>query len=152
MKMTEELLKEAENLVEENVEEEVEYEFLKEIVLVNSAGAERTVTAPKVVPGRVYRKAISLQYKTRKLMYKNDGKGKYERDEEGYLVPSESTEESDLQALDLYEEFIVEYFNNQFTVDELREGLDARHYQETLTHAYQSALGNPTVEVKVKQK
>ncbi|WP_414055191.1 phage tail assembly chaperone G [Macrococcus equi] len=148
--MTEELLKEAEVLVNEDVEEEIEFDFLKEIVLVNDAGVERTVYAPKVVPGRVYRKAISLQYQTRQRMFKNDGQGKYEKDDEGKYIPIEATEEGELEILELQEKFFVEYFNNQFTVEELRDGLDARHYQETLDHAYNSALGNPTVEVKKK--
>ncbi|UTH13294.1 phage tail assembly chaperone G [Macrococcus equipercicus] len=136
---------------EVEVKEEVkapEFEFLKEVTLENAHGAERTITAPRTVPGRVYRKAISLGYKERKLMYKNDGEGKYERDEEGRFIPNEPTEEAELELLDLYENFFVEYFNNQFTVEELREGLDARKYQETLNHAYYSAMGNPTVPVK----
>ncbi|WJP97063.1 phage tail assembly chaperone G [Macrococcus bovicus] len=133
------------------VKEEVkapEFEFLKEVTLVNAAGAENVVRAPKVVPGRVYRQAISLGYKERKLMFKNDGQGKYERDEDGNFIPNEPTEEAELELLDLYEKFFVEYFNNQFTVEELRDGLDAREYQETLNHAYYSAMGNPTVLVK----
>jgi len=141
--------KEEINMTEElNLEQEVEKDFLKEITLVNSAGAERTITAPKVIPGRVYRKAISLGYKERKLTYKNDGKGKYELDEEGNFIPERFTEEKELELLSVYEEFIVEYFNNQFTVEELQDGLDARIYQETLLHAYHSALGNRTVPVK----
>ncbi len=148
--MTEELLKEAEVLVEESNEEEIEFDFLKEIELANDAGVTRTVYAPNIVPGRVYRKAISLQYQTRQRMYKNDGKGKYEKDEKGHYIPLEATEESELELLELQEKFLVEYFNNQFTVEELRDGLDARKYQETLDHAYNSALGNPTVEVKKK--
>ncbi|MGK0575505.1 phage tail assembly chaperone G [Macrococcus capreoli] len=136
------------NLEKEVEKEEVERDFLKEITLVNSAGAERTITAPKVIPGRVYRKAISLGYKERKLTYKNDGQGNYEYDEDGNLIPAGFTEEKELELLGAYEEFFVEYFNNQFTIEELQEGLDARVYQETLLQAYHSALGNRIVPVK----
>ncbi|TDM47745.1 hypothetical protein ETI08_01020 [Macrococcoides goetzii] len=133
-------------VVETNEVEELG--FLEEITLVNDKGAERTITAPRVVPGRVFRAAKSLGYKERQLIFKNDGKGKYEKDEDGNYIPNESTEEIELGVVDLYENFIVEYFNNQFTVDELREGLDARKYEETLMFAYTSALGNPMVPKK----
>lgn len=126
-------------------EKEQELGFLEEITLVNDKGAERKITAPRVIPGRVFRAAKSLGYKERQLMFKNDGKGNYEKDEEGNFIPNEATEELDLAIIDLYENFIVEYFNGQFTVDELREGLDARKYEETLMFAYASALGNPIV-------
>ena len=126
-------------------EKEQELGFLEEITLVNDKGAERKITAPRVIPGRVFRAAKSLGYKERQLMFKNDGKGNYEKDEEGNFIPNEATEKLDLAIIDLYENFIVEYFNGQFTVDELREGLDARKYEETLMFAYASALGNPIV-------
>ena len=133
-----------ENKVVETNEVE-ELGFLEEITLVNDKGAERKITAPRVIPGRVFRAAKSLGYKERQLMFKNDGKGNYEKDEEGNFIPNEATEELDLAIIDLYENFIVEYFNGQFTVDELREGLDARKYEETLMFAYASALGNRIV-------
>lgn len=138
------------NEVVETVEavEKEELGFLEEIVLVNEKGAERTITAPRVIPGRVFRAAKSLGYKERQLLFKNDGKGNYEKDEDGNYVPNESSEEIDFAIIDLYEKFIVEYFNNQFTVDELREGLDARKYEETLMYAYTSALGNRMVPKK----
>ena len=136
-----------ENKAVETTEVE-ELGFLEEITLVNDKGAERKITAPRVIPGRVFRLAKSLGYKERQLMFKNDGKGNYEKDEEGNFIPNEATEELDLAIIDLYENFIVEYFNGQFTVDELREGLDARKYEETLMFAYASALGNPMVPKK----
>ncbi|KAA1039117.1 hypothetical protein ERX35_007835 [Macrococcus equipercicus] len=149
--MTKELLNtEVEVATEKS--EEVELGFVESITLVNNKGAKRVIKAPESVPGHVYREAIKLQYEEKKLNFKHDGKENYERDEEGKLIPVVFTFETEEKILNLYENLAVMYFNDQFTLEELQNGLDARKYQGTLTQIFASALGNAIVPLENQAK
>lgn len=137
--------------VEENVEETELFDFVKSITLWNPKTGKKEYHAPESVTGRVYKQAVSLQYEEKKLSYKHDGKENYEKDEDGNLIPVPLSLEIEMKTQELYENLVVAYFHNQFTLEELQDGLDARHYQETLIQVLMSALGNRIVPVK-KQK
>lgn len=136
-----------ENKAVETTEVE-ELGFLEEITLVNDKGVKNTYRTPEHISGRLYKEAKRLTYLEKKLQFKNNGKGQFDKDENGDLIPFEATEEIAAQIEELYENFIVKYFKDQFTLEELREGLDARIYEETLVYAHLSALGNRIVPKK----